>query len=253
MSKGYEDTSDSRLNTYLSEISKIPLLTPAEEKELGRQLIKYRNDTSNHDKYQHLTNKLVRHNLRFVVDVAKQYYNGTVSLLDIIQDGNCGLIRAAHKYDPSKDCRFISYAVYWIKNEILKELSQSWESIRLPLNLQNEFRSFANACNEVSDSVIRYEDLGDILPNMTKEKYHLFVHHFNHSQIVSLQNPLFESSSSETLEDTIAGTYRTPTQKVMGDILAKSTNDLLDKLPNLKATVIRFRLGFNGRPLKLND
>jgi RNA polymerase primary sigma factor len=88
---------------------------------------------------------------------------------------------------------------------------------------------------------------------MTKEKYHLFVHHFNHSQIVSLQNPLFESSSSETLEDTIAGTYRTPTQKVMGDILAKSTNDLLDKLPNLKATVIRFRLGFNGRPLKLNE
>ena len=117
------DESYDLLNQYLQEIAKIPRLTPEREKELGRRV--QQNDKS-------AMEELVKANLRFVVSYAKRYRNAHVLFLDLINEGNIGLIHAAKKYDPDKNVKFITYAVWWIRQAILHALSEQAGAFRLP-------------------------------------------------------------------------------------------------------------------------
>jgi RNA polymerase primary sigma factor len=121
----YEERDDSYdlLNQYLQEIAKIPRLTPEREKELGRRV--QENDKT-------ALEELVKANLRFVVSYAKRYRNAHVLFLDLINEGNIGLIHAAKKYDPDKNVKFITYAVWWIRQAILHALSEQAGAFRLP-------------------------------------------------------------------------------------------------------------------------
>ena len=121
----YEAREDSHdlLNHYLQEIAKIPRLTPEREKELGRRV--QENDKA-------ALEELVKANLRFVVSYAKRYRNSNVLFLDLINEGNIGLIHAAKKYDPDKNVKFITYAVWWIRQAILHALSEQAGAFRLP-------------------------------------------------------------------------------------------------------------------------
>src|SRR4051794_22443933 len=111
------------LNQYLQEIARIPRLTPEREKELGRRV-------QQNDKVA--LEELVKANLRFVVSYAKRYRNAHVLFLDLINEGNIGLIHAAKKYDPDKNVKFITYAVWWIRQSILHALSEQGGAFRLP-------------------------------------------------------------------------------------------------------------------------
>src|SRR3954470_11545662 len=111
------------LNQYLQEIARIPRLTPEREKELGRRV-------QQNDKVA--LEELVKANLRFVVSYAKRYRNAHVLFLDLINEGNIGLIHAAKKYDPEKNVKFITYAVWWIRQSILHALSEQGGAFRLP-------------------------------------------------------------------------------------------------------------------------
>src|SRR5436309_8722517 len=111
------------LNQYLHEIAQIPRLTPERERELGRRV--QENDKS-------ALEELVKANLRFVVSYAKRYRNAHVHFLDLINEGNIGLIHAAKKYDPDKNVKFITYAVWWIRQAILHALSEQGGAFRLP-------------------------------------------------------------------------------------------------------------------------
>jgi len=113
------------LDKYLQEIGKIELLTTEEEVELARRI--------KHDDYNAL-NKLIRANLRFVVSVSKQYQNQGLTLPDLINEGNLGLIKAAKRFDETKGFKFISYAVWWIRQSILQALAEQARIVRLPLN-----------------------------------------------------------------------------------------------------------------------
>ena len=124
----YEAETNS-LATYLKEINKIPLLTADEE-------IKYAKLAEKGDEYA--KNMLVNSNLRFVVNVAKKYQNQGLPLMDLISEGNIGLMNAAERFDVSKGYKFISYAVWWIKQAILKAICEKSRMIRLPLNRANE-------------------------------------------------------------------------------------------------------------------
>ncbi len=116
---------EGSLDQYLREISRYPLIPQEEEVELAQRI--RQGDAEALD-------KLVRSNLRFVVSVAKKYQNQGVSLADLINEGNLGLIRAAHKFDETKGIKFISYAVWWIRQAILQALAEQSRIVRVPLN-----------------------------------------------------------------------------------------------------------------------
>ena len=122
---GSSASDEGSLDQYLREISKYPLIPQEEEVRLA-QCIR-RGD-------EEALDKLVRSNLRFVVSVAKKYQNQGVSLADLINEGNLGLIRAAHKFDETKGIKFISYAVWWIRQAILQALAEQSRIVRVPLN-----------------------------------------------------------------------------------------------------------------------
>src|SRR5262245_15177727 len=123
--RGSSSFDEGSLDQYLREISKYPLITQDEEVELAKRI---------RAKDPEALDKLVRSNLRFVVSVAKKYQNQGVSLSDLINEGNLGLIRAAHKFDETKGIKFISYAVWWIRQAILQALAEQSRIVRVPLN-----------------------------------------------------------------------------------------------------------------------
>jgi len=118
-------SDESSLDQYLKEISQYPLLKREDEVELAQKI---------HTGCEESLDKLVRSNLRFVVSVAKKYQNQGVALGDLINEGNLGLIRAAHKFDETKGIKFISYAVWWIRQAILQALAEQSRIVRVPLN-----------------------------------------------------------------------------------------------------------------------
>src|SRR5690554_6448496 len=125
--EGFAGASEERsaLDQYLREVSRHELLTPQQEIELG-----HRAQAGDEEAVQ----ALVRANLRFVISVAKKYQNRGVSLSDLIQEGNVGLVTAARKFDPDQGVKFISYAVWWIRQAILSSLANQGRSVRVPLN-----------------------------------------------------------------------------------------------------------------------
>ena len=127
---------DEVLSMYLKEINRIPLLTHEEETELA---IKAKEGD------QAAKNKIVNSNLRFVVNVAKKYQNHGIDLIDLISEGNIGLLVAIKKFDVSKGYHFISYAVWWIRQSILKAICEKSRAIRLPLNRANELVQIEHA------------------------------------------------------------------------------------------------------------
>ena len=125
INKSITNRSSAALDKYLSEIAKEPLLPVDEEVELAQRI---------HSGDKEALDKLVRSNLRFVVSVAKQYQNGELTLSDLVNEGNVGLIKAAEKFDETRGFKFISYAVWWIRQSIMQALAEQSRLVRLPLN-----------------------------------------------------------------------------------------------------------------------
>jgi RNA polymerase primary sigma factor len=161
----YEERDDSYdlLNHYLQEIAKIPRLTPERERELGRRV--QENDKA-------ALEELVKANLRFVVSYAKRYRNSHVLFLDLINEGNIGLIHAAKKYDPDKNVKFITYAVWWIRQAILHALSEQGGAFRLPpkrANLMYRLEKAISAAMTEGSHVPTAEELATSLGVTVKE------------------------------------------------------------------------------------
>lgn len=134
ISKRTREIADEPLSIYLREIQKYPLLTKEEEVELARKIKKGSKKS---------IEKLVSSNLRFVVSIAKMYQDYNVPLMDLINEGNVGLLTAAKKFDEKKGVRFISYAVWWIKQAILKTITEQTRIVRLPLNQKQKIKNIA--------------------------------------------------------------------------------------------------------------
>lgn len=234
------------LSTYLKEINKIPLLTREEEYE-------YAIAAAAGDK--NAKEKLVKGNLRFVVNVSKKYQNQGLPLMDLISEGNIGLMNAVERFDATKGYHFISYAVWWIRQAILKAVCEKSRMIRLPLNRANELVQIEKARKVVVNNRTEESEVREIaeLLNMTEDHVREIV---NISRdMVSLDAPVFSDRDSSSLGDFIEDDYyEQPEDLVIESNLKSDIDDILATLTDKEAEVIRYRFGLNGyRPMSLKE
>ena len=238
---------DEVLGLYLKDIKNIPLLTHEEEIELAKK-------AQAGDKAA--KNKLVNSNLRFVVNVAKKYQNHGLDLTDLISEGNIGLITAVEKFDFSKGYHFISYAVWWIRQSILKAVCEKSRGIRLPLNRANELVQIEHARKVVGNKKSEqqeYEEIASML-NMTSEHVRDMI---NISRdMVSLDAEVNNGDNSHTSfgdfqEDTL---YGRPDENAIDEAMNNDIEYVLNTLRPNEAKVIRMRYGLNGhKPMSLKE
>jgi RNA polymerase primary sigma factor len=234
------------LSMYLKEINKIPLLTREEEDKYARLAAKDE---------QFAKDKLVSANLRFVVNVAKKYQNQGLPLSDLISEGNIGLMNAIERFDVEKGYHFISYAVWWIRQAILKAICEKSRMIRLPLNRANELVQIEKARKELQTGKGEDPEISEIASavNMTPEHVADLI---NISRdLVSLETPVYAEKDSSQLGDFIedAG-YVRPEEEAIEVSLKEDINSVLTTLTGKEAEIIQYRFGLNGRsPLSLKE
>ncbi|MBN1617621.1 MAG: RNA polymerase sigma factor RpoD/SigA [Spirochaetales bacterium] len=229
---------DSALSTYLKEINRIPLLGREEEYNLA---------ISAASGDQKAKDALVKANLRFVVNVAKKYQNQGLPLMDLISEGNIGLMNAVDRFDATKGFHFISYAVWWIRQAILKAICEKSRMIRLPLNRANELVQIDKARKEVVNNrseEIETQGIADLL-NMSTSHVRDIV---NISRdMVSLDTPVSSERESSSLGDFIEDTrYSQPEDLAINASLREDINTILDTLSKKESDVLRLRFGLDG-------
>lgn len=227
------------LEKYLQEVSREGMITADEEVELA-QLIKEGDEFA--------LNKLVRANLRFVISVAKQYQNTGLTLEDLINEGNLGLIEAAKRYDHTKGFKFISYAVWWIRQSILKAAADNSRTIRLPHNRLGEIQKINRASSEFEQQMEREptdEELSDIL-EMDIEKVQ------NSRKMskkqTSLDAPMANDDDNNSLISVIESESNpAPNDTLIHESLSTDIERTLSYLKGMEAEVIRLFYGLSGR------
>lgn len=234
-----ENQESSSLSYYLNEISKIPLLTREEEESLATL-------AKNGDKKA--KEKLIRANLRFVVTVAKKYRNRGIPLADLINEGNMGLITAIDKFEVERGFHFISYAVWWIRQAILKAICERSRTIRLPLNRANELVQIEKAKRfmETRDNIEPTAE--DIAKELSMDK-DLVKHLLNVSkETISLEAPVYEDKkTSSCISDFITDEkFDTPEEEVEKQSLHDAINKVLNTLTEKEKQIIEYRYGLNG-------
>jgi RNA polymerase primary sigma factor len=164
ISKQITNRESQSLDKYLQEIGKVELLTPDEEVELARRI---------RQGDQVALERLTKANLRFVVSVAKQYQNQGLSLGDLINEGNLGLIKAAKRFDETRGFKFISYAVWWIRQSILQALAEQSRIVRLPLNRVGALNKIGKAFSSLEQRYEREpsaEEIAEVVEGMTEDE-----------------------------------------------------------------------------------
>ena len=238
-----ENNDNNILAMYLGEINRIKLLTREEEQECARKAAKG-NITAR--------NKLINANLRFVVNIAKKYQGQGLPLEDLISEGNIGLINAIERYDVEKGYHFISYAVWWIRQAILKAICEKSRMIRLPLNRVNELVQIEKARYFVQEGESEIKEVARLLdmdPGHVEDLLSIS------RDMVSLENPLYDDKDSSTLGDHVeAAKYRSPDADAIDSALQTDIEALLDNLDKKEADIIRYRYGLGNRiPLSLKE
>ena len=242
ITKQFTNRESKSLDQYLQEIGKVNLLTPDEEVDLAIKIRKGDGDAQE---------KLVRANLRFVVSVAKQFQNKGLSLGDLINEGNLGLIKAAKRFDETRGFKFISYAVWWIRQGIMSALANHQRAVRLPLNRVNNLTKISKAYRDLEQEYERKpttEELAKILEWTTEEvAYALQIS----ARYVSMDAPLKSGDENKnSLMDVLPNDNQPlPDKALMNDSLKNEVTNILSTLDAREAEVIRLSFGI-GRNQK---
>ena len=246
ITKSITNRESQSLEKYLQEIGKVDLLTPEEEVDLAKR-IKQGDQAS--------LEKLTKANLRFVVSVAKQYQNQGLSLSDLINEGNLGLIKAAQRFDETRGFKFISYAVWWIRQSILQALAEQSRIVRLPLNKVGSLNKINKAFSELEQNFEREpsaEELADLLDIATEEVETTLGVAARH---VSMDAPFIDGEDNsllDVLEDYAA--TRTDSELEYKESLSKEIDRSLSTLTDRQADVIKLYFGIGiEHPMSLED
>jgi RNA polymerase primary sigma factor len=240
----YDD--ENILSIYLKEINNIPLLERDEEVELAKK-------AANGDNAA--IKRLIESNLRFVVNVAKKYQNQGIPLSDLINEGNIGLINAIERYDVDKGYHFISYAVWWIRQAILKAIYEKSRTIRLPLNRANELIQIQKAQKEITSRKGEEPELKEIASLTQLDEQHISDLLSISRDMVSLETPIFADKNNSELGDFIEDAdYKSPEQEAVEGSLKDEINNVLLTLSKKEADIIEYRFGLNGKhPMSLKE
>ncbi|MBR9758652.1 MAG: RNA polymerase sigma factor RpoD/SigA [Algicola sp.] len=237
--------NDQSLDKYLNEINKIPLISIEREVQLTTQI-----KAGDQQAFQ----ELVSANLRFVVSVAKQYQNQGLSLSDLINEGNIGLVKAASRFDETRGFKFISYAVWWIRQAIIQALTVTSKIVRLPLNKINVLSKIKKATVHFEQLHSRYPSTDEIcgLINSTKEEVELCL--INSGRDVSIDAPLNDEKGASRLDLMKSEGFPTPETALITDSLKIDLDAVLNSLPDREAEIIRLYYGIGmDAPMALSD
>ena len=243
ISKSITNLESASLEKYLQEIGKEEMLTAEEEVELAQRI-------RNGD--QKALERLTRANLRFVVSVAKQYQNQGITLSDLINEGNLGLLKAAERFDETRGFKFISYAVWWIRQSILQAISEQSRIVRLPLNqvgsvnkINREINKFEQA-NERRPSVDEIADNIDLPQEKIDEAMNISGRH------VSVDAP-FTSDEDSSLLDVLTNDNHSTDMALVEESLKSEIQEALGVLNERERNIIEASYGINQTELTLEE
>jgi RNA polymerase primary sigma factor len=233
------------LDKYLHEIGKVELLSPDKEVELAKRIKK-----GDREAFEHL----IKSNLRFVVSVAKQYQNQGLSLPDLINEGNLGLIKAAQRFDETRGFKFISYAVWWIRQSILQALAEQARIVRLPLNKIGSINKINKTFNLLEQQFQReptpkeISEMLELTPEVIEEAMKASGHH------ISMDAPLRDEEGNTMYDVLLNMETPSPDRGLLNSSLQKEIERSLATLCEREADVIRYYFGLNGtRPHTLEE
>ena len=234
------DRKDESLSLYFKDVSKLSMITPEEEIKLAKKI---QNGDINAE------NQLVKANLRFVISVAKQYQNKGLDLVDLIQEGNLGLIKSARLYDPNKGYKFISYAVWWIRQSIMKAISDQCRTVRVPMNHITNM-SKINKISEKFEQENGRVPSKEELENLTElDSKRIDLSYTSTYRSISLETPLRDDDAN-CLLDIIPNenVINTDCNLIKSD-LQREVDRIITKLPSRESDIIRMYFGIEVQKL----
>ena len=238
VSQSITDRKDASLGLYFKDVSQLSMIDAEEEVELANRIKKGDKQAEN---------ELIESNLRFVISVAKQYQNKGLDLVDLIQEGNCGLIESARKYDPTKGFKFISYAVWWIRQAIMKAITAQCRTVRVPMNHVNNMSKVTKATEKfeqeygrkpTEEELLEYTDL-DL--DKIKESY------VSTYRSISLETPIGDDSSC--LKDLIPNKNPTTDANLELDDIKTKIRKYIKRLPLREQDILRMSFGIEVQQL----
>ncbi|MDZ4204920.1 MAG: RNA polymerase sigma factor RpoD/SigA [Bacteroidales bacterium] len=245
ITKQVTNRETASLDKYLQEIGKVELISADEEVALAQRI--KQGDRS-------ALEKLTKSNLRFVVSVSKQYQNQGLSLPDLINEGNLGLIKAAQRFDETRGFKFISYAVWWIRQSILQALAEQSRIVRLPLNKIGAINKINKAyakLEQVYEREPNAEEIAELLEiseNEVKDSMR------NSGRHVSMDAPLVQDEDNNLYDVLKSDEVVTPETELMYDSLRKEIDRAISTLTQREADVVRYYFGLNGsHPMTLEE
>ncbi|HFB61884.1 MAG TPA: RNA polymerase sigma factor RpoD/SigA, partial [Bacteroidetes bacterium] len=245
ITKQVTNRETASLDKYLQEIGKVDLITAEQEVELARRI-------KQGDKKA--LEELTKANLRFVVSVSKQYQNQGLSLPDLINEGNLGLIKAAQRFDETRGFKFISYAVWWIRQSILQALAEQSRIVRLPLNKIGSINKINKATAKLEQEFEREPDYKEIAGMLDMTENEVKESKRNAGRHVSMDAPLIQDEDNNMYDVLKSEESVTPETGLLYESLRKEIDRAISTLTQREADVIRLYFGLNGgHPMTLEE
>ncbi|HPU23185.1 MAG TPA: RNA polymerase sigma factor RpoD/SigA [Candidatus Kapabacteria bacterium] len=247
ITKQYTNRESQSLDKYLQEIGKVELLSAEQEIELAR-IIKKGGPEANL-----AMERLVKANLRFVVSVAKQYQNQGLSLGDLINEGNLGLIKAAKRFDETRGFKFISYAVWWIRQSILQALAEQSRIVRLPLNRVGALNKIGKKFSELEQEFEREPTAAELAEELNMSVAEIAETIKISGRHLSVDAPFVQGEDNRLLDVLPNETQPSPDQELMRESLRVEVQQVLATLSPREAEVIKLYFGLDGNQLTLEE
>jgi RNA polymerase primary sigma factor len=227
------------LDKYLLDIGKIELISAEEEVHLARKI---------HEGDLDARDRLINANLRFVVSVSKQYQYQGLSLPDMINEGNLGLIKAAERFDETRGFKFISYAVWWIRQSILQALAEQARIVRLPLNRIVHINKLKRTFSVLEQKYEREPTTDEISQEIELTPIDVLKAIKNSGRDTSLDAPLSYDEGGSMYDVLLTEDDSSPDKELLSDSLSKEIDRVLSTLPEREAEIIRLYFGLEGKP-----